>query len=91
MSRHWIRLLPVTLGLGLVITGCASHQQLESVRQPPTKTFPDGELVLVERPPVIDREYFDNAPADQKEAHYWVKGYWSPQNGRWVWIPSHWE
>lgn len=24
-------------------------------------------------------------------AHVWVKGFWAYRDGRWVWIPGHWE
>ena len=93
MSKPLMRFLPATIGLSLMLTGCANH--LETVRQPPTKAYPCGELLVMEKLPEPSREHFDSfhpgQPLESPQEHYWVEGYWSRSNDRWFWIPPHWE
>lgn len=46
------------------------------------------EVVIVkEQPPVAKVEVVPNRPSNDV---FWVAGYWQWE-GRWVWVPGHWE
>ena len=90
MSKKWIPFLPSAIGLSLLATGC-SHSDLIAVREPPTKAFPTGELLMAETFPAPKREYFNDCNTITNQAHFWVAGGWMQVNGRWVWTAEHWE
>ena len=83
MKREILRLvLLVTVG-SFFVAGCASHRY-----EPVVSTTPTGEVIVTQAPPAPRQEVITTAPSTQ---HVWVQGYWMYRNGRWVWIPGHYE
>ena len=81
-------LVCLTIGIalaGVLGTGCESHRHYATVSTTPT---PTGEIIVTEAPPAPRTEVVGVAPSP---AHVWVKGYYVYQNGRYVWLPGHWE
>jgi hypothetical protein len=76
------------LGLaGLVTTGCVSHRHHHEVALA-TAPSPAGEIIVTQAPPEPRTEVITVAPSSE---HVWVRGYWMSRNGRWVWMPGHYE
>jgi hypothetical protein len=48
---------------------------------------PSGEVVT-EAPPPPHEEVVGTAPG---ESYVWVSGYRRHHDGRWVWVPGHWQ
>ena len=79
-----IRLLLLAALSGLMVSGCY-HRVV--VREP-VAVAPSGEVVVTEAPPAPKREVITTSPS---AAHVWVTGYWTYQNGRYVWMPVQFQ
>ena len=103
MKRKMFGILPLLVGGGLVLSGCASHHELAPTGPPPppiattetTRTVvvtqqspPPGTVVVTQQPPPPRTEAIAPPPS---ETQAWVSGYWSFSDSRWVWMPGHWE
>ena len=85
MKREFFRLL-LLIGLGAFIaTGCYTRRVVVRESAP----VPTGEVIVSSEPPKPRHEVIVGvAPSP---AHVWVGGFWTYRDGRWVWIPGHWE
>ena len=83
MKRETLRILLLVLLGSLFISGCATKHY-----EPVVSTTPTGEVVVTEAPPAPRQEVVGTAPST---SHVWVEGYWMRSNGRWVWVPGHYE
>jgi len=91
MKRIMLAISPLIVMGGLLTNGCVSHHREVAVTTEPvttTTTTTRRTIVVTEEPPPPREEVRTVAPS---EAHVWVSGYWSYADGRWVWIPGHWE
>ncbi len=84
-KRNVSRVLVLAAVSGFLATGCYSHQAAVRERVVPA---PTGRVVVSEAPPPARPEIIAPAPT---VSHVWLKGYWTFQDGQWVWIPGHWE
>jgi|SRR6185503_11970842 len=84
MKREILRTLAVLTVAGLFASGCARrvvvHERVAAA--------PAGEVVVTTEPPPMKREVIGVAPSTR---HVWVEGYWARSNGRWAWVPGHYE
>jgi len=69
----------ITLG-ALLAGGCISHHHMVAAAP--------GEVIVAQAPPDPRHEVVTVAPSTE---HIWVRGYWMNSNGRWTWIPGHYE
>lgn len=85
MKREMGRVL-LLMGVGaLLATSCYTRRVV--VRE--SVAAPTGEVVVSSEPPRLRHEVIiGEAPGP---AHVWVAGFWANRDGRWVWIPGHWE
>lgn len=89
MKRKMIGILPLIMGAGLVLSGCAnSHRELTATGPPTTTIETTRTVVVTEQPPPPRTEVIGIPP---RETQAWVGGYWSFTDGRWAWMPGHWE
>jgi hypothetical protein len=86
MKREIVRLL-LLVGVGAFLaTGCYTRHVVvrETVAPAPT-----GDVIVSSEPPPPRPEVIVGvAPSP---AHVWVGGFWTFHDGRYVWIPGHWE
>src|SRR5678815_5657265 len=84
MKRQILRLIAL-LGIGgLLVIGCYTKRTYSPV----VATAPTGTVIVTEAPPAPRQEVIGVAPST---SHVWVQGYWSYRNGRYVWMPGHYE
>src|SRR5579864_2049215 len=92
MKRKMFGILPLIIGGGLILSGCVhTHHAVvttETTTGPATTTQTTRTVVVTQAPPPPRTEVMGTPPS---EAQVWVGGYWSFTNGRWVWMPGHWE
>ena len=81
MKTGTVRILACMTLSGTLLAGCVYHER--------TAVTPSGEVVVVkEAPPEPRHEVIGVAPSP---SHVWISGYWSYRNGRYVWVPGHYE
>ena len=100
MKRNMIGILPLIVGGGLVLSGCASSHHELTPTGPPDATVQTTRtvvvtqqpspppLVVTEEPPPPRTEVVGPPPG---QTQVWIAGYWSFTDARWVWMPGHWE
>jgi hypothetical protein len=79
-------ILPLITAGSVLMAGCAPHHREVVVTTEPVTTT--RTVVVTEEPPPPRTEIEGTAPS---EASVWIAGNWSNVNGRWVWVPGHWE
>lgn len=65
-------------------SGCA-HRTVVHER---VVTVPSHTVVVTEPPPVPHTEIVGQPPTAQ---HVWIQGYYVNHDGRYTWVPGHWE
>jgi hypothetical protein len=97
MKRKLLVILPLTVISGIVVGGCISTHRTE-VLQPTSRTVETTEpvtttttrtVVVSSEPPPAPRAEVMGAPPTETDV--WVSGNWDSVDGKWTWLPSHWE
>src|SRR6185369_17820841 len=83
MKRYFIHTCAVAVAGNALLSGCSTPKTGNPVTV--TRT---GEIFVREQPPPLKTVAMGGAP-DQDEV--WVPGFWTYQNARWIWMPSHWQ
>jgi len=85
MKMEFFRPL-LLIGLGAFLaTGCYTRHVVVRGSAP----APTGAVIVSSEPPAPRHEVIVGvAPSP---AHVWVGGFWAYRDGRWVWLPGHWE
>ncbi|PWU14444.1 MAG: hypothetical protein C5B50_17235 [Verrucomicrobia bacterium] len=81
MSSGYFKLLTASVLGTVLMSGCAAHHEHVVVA-------PSGAVIVTERPPPAQHEVRPVAPGPN---YFWVHGYWSYHNARWLWVPGQWE
>ena len=96
MKKQIFGILPLIVGGGLVLSGCVNSHRLaptgpptEPPPGPPTTTTETTRTVVVTQAPPPPRT--EAMPPQPSQTQVWVSGFWTFTNGRWVWMPGHWE
>ena len=91
--KHLVPFLAISASL--VVSGCyhPGHADTRTTYHAPTsqhvvQTTPRY-VTVQQAPPAVQASVTQGPKPSQTSA--WIDGYWSQQNGRWVWIPGHWE
>ena len=74
-TQHWVVLILVS---GFLFAGCATHSEHA------VTVAPNGEVLVADRQSDVRREL---AGVSGSGPYGWAKGYWTFQNGRWIWVP----
>lgn len=86
MKKATGRLLLIIAVGSILATGCHTRRVVVRERVAPA---PTGEVIISSEPPRPRHEVIVGvAPSP---AHVWVGGFWANRDGRWVWMPGHWE
>ena len=80
MKRELIGKLALVAVTGVQLAGCETRR--------PVVVTPTGEIIAAQAPPAPQHEVIGIAPS---ASHVWIPGYYSYQNGRYVWLPGRWE
>ena len=81
--------LAVAAAMGtFLFTACESHHHRRVVVVQEPAPYVGDQVVVTTDPPAPRHEVVTVAPSAD---HVWVKGYWSRQNDRWVWVPGHYQ
>ena len=78
-TRYWVMLILLS---GFLLAGCATHSEHA------VTVAPSGEVLVADPHADIRREL---AGVSGSGPYGWSKGYWTFQNGRWIWVPGSWE
>src|ERR1044071_2053373 len=86
MKKATGRLLLIIAVGSFLATGCHTRRVVVRERVAPA---PTGEVTSSSQPP--RPRHAARVGVAPSPAHLWVGGFWANRDGRWAWMPGHWE
>src|SRR5437763_11217921 len=85
MKREMVRFV-LLIGVGAFLAAGCYTRRVEVRESGPVAS---DEVIVSSEPPRPRHEVIVGvAPSP---AHVWIRGFWAFRDGRWVWVPGHWE